>query len=319
MPRIVVLDGYTLSPGDLSLAELERLGELLVFERTPRELVLERARDADVLVTNKTVIDAATIDALPALRGIAVLATGVNVVDVAAARARGIPVSNVPSYSTASVAEHTLALLFELTRHVGLHAGLVRDGAWSKNPDFSFWREPLVELDGLVLGIVGLGEIGSRVARLGAALGMRVVATASRRRPTPPEGVLTVSLARVFAESDVVTLHCPLTKETEGLVNAERLRSMKPSALLLNTSRGALVDEPALADALARGVIAGAALDVLSVEPPPADHPLLHAPRCIVTPHQAWTSRAARERLLRVTVENVAGLLARRPLNVVHG
>ncbi len=319
MPRIVVLDGHTLSPGDLSLEELERLGELLVFERTPPELVLERSRDADVLVTNKTAIDAATIAALPRLRGIAVLATGVNVVDVTAARARKIPVSNVPSYSTASVAEHTLALLFELTRHVGLHAGLVRAGAWSKNPDFSFWQEPLVELDGLVLGIVGLGEIGSRVALLGRALGMQVAATASRRRPTPPEGVRTVSLARVFAESDVVTLHCPLLPETERLVNAERLRSMKPGALLLNTSRGGLLDEPALADALIRGAIAGVALDVLSVEPPPADHPLLHAPRCIVTPHQAWTSRAARKRLLRATVENVAGLLSGRPVHVVNG
>jgi glycerate dehydrogenase len=319
MPRIVVLDGHTLSPGDLSLAALERLGELEVHDRTPPELVLERSRDADVLVTNKTPIRADTIAALPKLRGIAVLATGVNVVDVAAATVRGIPVSNVPRYSTASVAEHTLALLFELTRHVGLHAGLVRDGAWSKNPDFCFWQEPLVELSGLSLGIVGLGEIGSRVALLGRALGMVVLATASRSRPEPPEGVRTAPLDALFRESDVVSLHCPLTPETERLVNAERLRSMKPSALLLNTSRGALIDEPALAGALARGALAGAALDVLSSEPPPADHPLLRAPRCLVTPHQAWTSRAARERLLAATVENVAGLLAGRPLNVVHG
>jgi glycerate dehydrogenase len=318
MPRIVVLDGHTLSPGDLPLDELAQLGELEVFERTPPELVLERSRDAEVLITNKTVIDEATIAALPRLRGIAVLATGVNVVDVAAARARGIPVSNVPRYSTASVAEHTLALLLELTRHVGLHAGLVRDGAWSKSPDFSFWREPLVELDGLVLGIVGLGEIGSRVALLGRALGMTVVATPSRRRATP-EGIRTASVDDVFAEGDVVTLHCPLTPDTERLVNAERLGRMKPSALLLNTSRGGLIDEGALAEALSRGAIAGAAVDVLSVEPPPADHPLLRAPRCLVTPHQAWTSRAARERLLRATVENVAGLLAGRPLNVVDG
>lgn len=318
MPRIVVLDGYTLSPGDLSLAPLAELGEVTVFERTPPELVLDRARDADVLVTNKTPLGAATIAALPTLRGIAVLATGVNVVDVEAARARGIPVSNVPRYSTASVAEHTLALLFELTHHVGLHAGLVRGGAWSNNPDFSFWQEPLVELEGLVLGIVGLGEIGSRVAVLGRALGMPVLATASRRRPTP-EGVRTASLDAVLAESDVVTLHCPLTPDTERLVNAQSLGRMKRSALLLNTSRGSLIDEPALADALVRGALAGAALDVLSVEPPPSDHPLLSAPRCLVTPHQAWTTRAARERLLRATVENVAGLLSGRPQNVVNG
>jgi glycerate dehydrogenase len=318
MPRIVVLDGHTLNPGDLPLSELAALGELVVFERTPPELVLERSHDADVLVTNKTLLSAATIAALPKLRGIAVLATGVNVVDVGAARARGIPVCNVPSYSTASVAEHTLALLFELTRHVGLHAGLARDGSWSKSPDFSFWQEPLVELDGLTLGIVGLGEIGSRVAALGRALGMTVVATPSRRR-APPEGVTTAPLDDVLAQSDVVSLHCPLTPQTERLVNAERLRRMKPRALLINTARGALIDEPALAEALEHGVIAGAGLDVLSVEPPPADHPLLRAPRCIVTPHQAWTSHAARARLLRVTVENVASLLAGRPQNVVHG
>jgi glycerate dehydrogenase len=318
MPRIVVLDGHTLSPGDLSLEELAKLGELEVFERTPPELVLERSRNADVLVTNKTVIDEATIGALPNLRGIAVLATGVNVVDVAAARARGIPVSNVPSYSTASVAEHTLALLFELTRHVGLHARLVREGVWSKSQDFSFWHEPLVELDGLVLGIVGLGEIGSRVALLGRALGMTVIATPSRRRPLP-EGVRAATVDGVFTESDVVTLHCPLTPDTERLVNAERLGKMKPTALLINTSRGGLIDEHALSDALVRGTLAGAAVDVLSVEPPPAEHPLLRAPRCLVTPHQAWTSRAARERLLRATVENVAGLLAGRPRNVVSG
>lgn len=318
MPRIVVLDGHTLSPGDLSLEELAQLGELEVYERTPPELVLERSRGADVLVTNKTVVSAATIAALPELRGIAVLATGVNVVDVAAARARGIPVSNVPRYSTASVAEHTFALLLELTRHVGLHARLVRDGVWSENPDFSFWQEPLVELDGLTLGIVGLGEIGTRVAALGRALGMVVVATPSRRRQ-PAEGVRTAAVDAIFAESDVVTLHCPLTPDTERLVSAERLARMKPTALLVNTSRGGLIDELALAEALARGTIAGAALDVLSVEPPPADHPLVHAPRCLVTPHQAWTSRAARTRLLRATVENVAGLLAGRPRNLVHG
>jgi glycerate dehydrogenase len=318
MPRIVVLDGHTLSPGDLPLDELAKLGELVIHERTSPELIIERSRDACVLVTNKTPIAASTIAALPKLRGIAVLATGVNDVDIAAARARGIPVSNVPRYSTASVAEHTLALLFELTRHVGLHARLVREGAWSKSLDFTFWQEPLVELDGRVLGIVGLGEIGSRVAHLGHALGMEVVATPSRRR-SAPGGVRTAPIDRVFAESDIVTLHCPLTPETERLVNAERLRSMKPSALLLNTSRGGLIDEAALAEALARGTLAGAGLDVLSVEPPPADHPLLSAPRCLVTPHQAWTSRAARERLLRATVENVAGLLAGRPLNVVEG
>jgi len=317
MSRLVVLDGHTLSPGDLNWGPLAALGELVVHDRTPRELVVERAAGAEIVVTNKTPLDAATLRALPGLRGIAVLATGVNVVDVRAAHSLGIPVSNVPSYSTASVAEHTLALLFELCRHVGLHADVVRTGAWSESPDFSFWRAPLVELEGLVLGVVGLGAIGSRVARLGAALGMLVLATPSRKNPTP-DGVRTATLEELFAESDVLTLHCPLTVETERLVRDERLRTMKPSALLLNTARGGLIDEPALARALGTGALGGAGLDVLSVEPPPADHPLLHAPRCLITPHQAWTSRAARERLLRATVANVAALIAGSPINVVE-
>jgi len=317
MAGIVVLDGHTLSPGDLDWGPLAALGELVVHDRTPRELVIERAAGAEIVVTNKTPLDAATLGALPGLRGISVLATGVNVVDVRAARSLGISVCNVPSYSTASVAEHTLALLFELCRHVGLHAGVVRTGAWSESEDFSFWRAPLVELEGLALGVVGLGAIGSRVARLGTALGMRVTATASRKNPVP-SGVQTATIERLFAESDVLTLHCPLTTETARLVREERLRTMKPSALLLNTARGGLIDEPALARALVAGALGGAGLDVLSVEPPPPDHPLLHAPRCLITPHQAWTSRAARERLLRATVDNVAALIAGSPINVVE-
>ncbi len=319
MARIVVLDGHTLSPGDLPWDELAALGELVVFERTPDELVAERAADADVLVTNKTALDGATLRALPRLRGIAVLATGVNVVDVAAARSLGIPVSNVPSYSTASVAQHTIALLLELCQHVGLHAESVRAGDWQRSEDFSYFREPLVELDGKVLGIVGLGAIGSRVATLGDALGMRVLSTPSRRRSAAHARVRTAPLDEIFAESDVLTLHCPLTPDTVGLVSEQRLRAMKPSALLVNTARGKLVDEAALARALREGRLAGAALDVLSTEPPPIDHPLIGAPRCLVTPHQAWTTLAARERLLRATVENVRALLAGRPVNVVDG
>jgi glycerate dehydrogenase len=318
MPRLVVLDGHTVSPGDLSWDALRELGELSVYERTPPELVLERAAGADILVTNKTVLSEATLRALPGLRGVSVLATGVNVVDVRAARGLGIPVSNVPAYSTASVAEHTLALLFELTRHVGLHASIVRDGEWSKNPDFSFWREPLIELEGLTLGIVGLGAIGSRVARLGDALGMRVLATPSRKNPLP-DRARGATVPELFAQSDVLTLHCPHTAETEHMVSRERLGTMKRSALLINTSRGALIDEPALAQALADETIRGAALDVLSVEPPPPDHPLVLSPRCLITPHQAWTSRAARERLLRATVDNVRALLSGHPQNLVDG
>jgi len=318
MARIVVLDGHTVSPGDLPWDELAELAELVVFERTPEELVRERARDAQIVVTNKTALDAATLRALPRLQGISVLATGVNVVDLVAARELGIVVSNVPSYSTAAVAEHTIALLFELCRHVGLHADGVRAGEWQRSADFSYFREPLVELDGRTLGIVGLGAIGLRVAKLADALGMRVLATPSRRRAAPAH-VRAAPLDEVFSESDAVTLHCPLTAETEGLVSEARLRTMKPTAFLVNTARGKLIDEAALARALAEGRLGGAALDVLSAEPPPPGHPLIQAPRCIITPHQAWTTRAARERLLRATVENVRALLAGRPVNVVNG
>ena len=319
MPRIVVLDGHTLSPGDLSWEPLERCGELAVFERTPPELVLERGRGADILVTNKTCLDAALLRSLPRLRGIAVLATGYDVVDASAARAQNVLVCNVPAYSTASVAQHTVALLLELTSHVGLHARAVQSGEWAASPDFSFWRQPIRELDGQTFGIVGLGAIGQRVAGLAHALGMRVLATPSRRLPVAPAGVEYRGVDALFRESDVVSLHCPLTPETTLLVGQERLRTMRPTALLLNTARGALIDEPALARALHEGAIAGAALDVLSREPPPADHPLRSAPRCLITPHQAWTSRAARERLLAITAENVAGMLAGRPQNVVNG
>jgi glycerate dehydrogenase len=319
MPRLVVLDAQVVNPGDLSWAPLQALGELSVHERTAEADVVARSRDADVVITNKTRLPAAVLAQLPLLRGVSVLATGFDVVDATAARERGVPVCNVPAYSTASVAQHTLALLLELTQHVGLHASAVRNGAWSRQPDFSFFLEPLTELEGRTFGIVGLGAIGRRVAGLAQALGMQVMATPSRSRPEPPAGVRIASLAAVFAESDVLSLHCPLVPETERLVRRERLERMKPTALLLNTSRGGLIDEADLAAALRDGRLGGAGLDVLSREPPPADHPLLSAPRCLITPHQAWTTRAARERLLRATVDNVAGILGGRPVNVVNG
>lgn len=319
MPRIVVLDGHTLNPGDLSWAPLAALGELEVYERTPAELVVERAAGASVVVTNKTPLGAHDIERLPGLAGIAVLATGFDVVDAVAARARGIPVCNVPAYSTASVAQHTFALLFELTTHVGLHSAEVRRGEWSESTDFTFWDEPLLELDGLTFGVVGFGAIGQRVALIARALGMRVLATPSRRLPCAPDGVEYRAVDALFEESDVVSLHCPLTPETRGLVSPVRLATMRPSAFLLNTARGALIDEPGLARALERGVLAGAGLDVLTLEPPPADHPLIHAPHCVITPHHAWTTLSARGRVIATTVRNVAGILAGRPQNVVNG
>jgi glycerate dehydrogenase len=319
MPRIVVLDGHTVNPGDLTWDGLVAHGELAVYERTPPELVVSRALGADIVITNKTQLPRSALERLPGLACVSVLATGYDAVDAAAARERGILVCNVPAYSTASVAQHTLALLLELTSHVGVHAAAVRAGEWEQSEDFTFWKAPIRELAGEVLGIVGFGSIGQRVAVLARGLGMRVLATPSRRMPEAPEGVVYRELDALFREADVLSLHCPLTSDTRHLVCAERLSTMKPNALLINTARGGLVDEAALAAALANGVIAGAALDVLSEEPPPHDHPLLRAPRCIITPHQAWTSRAARGRLLAVTVANVAAFRAGRPQNVVNG
>ncbi len=317
MPSLVVLDGFTLNPGDNPWTELAELGKLTVYDRTPREEIALRANDADVVLTNKTPLDAATLATLPRLRGIAVLATGYNVVDVAAARARGVVVCNVPAYSTKSVAQHTLALLLELANGVGLHDRLVHAGEWSRSPDFSFWRKSTLELDGLLLGLVGYGAIGREVAPLARALGMRVRASESAA-PARAEAIERCPLDELFRTSDVVSLHCPLTPETERLVRRERLVTMKPSALLINTGRGGLIDEPDLAAALNEGVIAGAALDVLSSEPPSPDNPLLSAKNCVITPHIAWTSLAARQRLMSITVENVRALLAGRPINVVQ-
>jgi len=318
MPRLVVLDGHALSPGDNPWSELEALGDLVVFPRSSGSEIVERARGADIVLTNKTPLDAKALAALGGLRGICVLATGVNVVDVAAASARGITVCNIPAYSTASTAQHTIALLLELVSRVGLHDRAVHEGAWVRSPDFSFTLSQLVELDGLLLGIVGFGAIGRRVGEIAHALGMRVQALGEARKAADPSWLVRVSLDELFQSSDVVSLHCPLTDATRGLVRRERLETMKESALLINAGRGPLVNEADLADALERGVIAGAALDVLSQEPPSADNPLLTAPRCVITPHMAWSTLAARRRAMRVTVQNVRALLAGRPQNVVE-
>lgn len=316
--RIVVLDSFTFNPGDNPWTEVEALGELSVFERSSGEEIVARAQGAAVVLTNKTPLSAASIAALPQLAGICVLATGVNVVDLAAARARGIPVCNIPAYSTASTAQHTIALLLELTNHVGKHDAAVHQGAWVNALDFSFTLSPLTELEGLKLGIVGFGAIGRRVGEIAHALGMQVVAAGDGKRAHDPAWLERAPLDQLFRQADVVTLHCPLSDATRGLVNAARLASMRPSALLLNASRGPLVDEADLADALRRGVIAGAALDVLSEEPPRADNPLLTAPRCVITPHNAWLTLAARRRAMQTTAENVRGILLGTPKNVVN-
>lgn len=318
--RIVVLDGYTLNPGDISWAGFRELGELTVHDRTPAEEIVDRASGCRYALTNKTPISAEVIDRLPALAYIGVLATGYNVVDVAAARARGIAVTNVPTYGTDSVAQHATALLLELARKVALHAAAVRDGAWTTSEDWCFTLAPIVELSGKTLGIVGIGRIGRAFARIGAAMGMEIIA----HDEYPPDAstlsglaVEFVGLDDLFRRADVISLHCPLTPATERLVNAERLSLAKPSAFLLNTSRGPLVDNQALADALHAGRLAGAGLDVLDVEPPPGDNPLLTAPNCLITPHIAWYARASRERLMAIAVENLRAFIAGNPVNTV--
>ena len=315
--NICVLDGFTLNPGDLSWDELRHIGSCEIHDRTLLGEIISRAKSAEIVLTNKTPLHRETLAALPKLKYIGVLATGTNVVDLVAARERNIVVTNVPAYGSRSVAQATIALLLELTNHVGHHAQRVRDGEWTRAKDWCFWDSPLVELDGLTLGVVGFGRIGAAVAGIAQALGMNVIAY----NPTPKpmsHFMKCDNLETLFRTSDVVSLHCPLTPLTQKLVNAERLGWMKPSAFLLNTSRGPLVDEVALANALNSGRIAGAALDVLSVEPPAAGNPLLSAKNCLITPHNAWGTRAARARLLQLAVENVRAFIAGKPQNMVN-
>jgi glycerate dehydrogenase len=317
--KIVVLDGYTLAADGHSWAALEQLGEVEVYDRSSADAVRARARDGAVLVTNKAPAPADVIGQAPHLRPIAVSATGYDCVDVVAASRRGVRVCHVPEYGTASVAQFTFALLLELCHHVGQHADAVRAGDWSRAPDFCFWRTPLVELAGKAMGVVGFGRIGRRVGELAHAFGMPVLAH-SRSRPAPPayQPFAWAGLDELFAGADVISLHCPLKPATAGLVNRDRLRLVRPGAFLIHTARGDLVVEADLAEALTAGRLAGAAVDVVAHEPIRPDNPLRAAPNCLVTPHLAWATRAARRRLLDATVANVASFLAGRPTNVVN-
>jgi glycerate dehydrogenase len=317
--KIVVLDGYTLNPGDLNWQGFEELGTLEVYDRTEPSLILKRAQDAALLLTNKTPLTAETLKQLTSLRYIGVLATGYNVVDVKAAKELGIPVANIPTYGTASVAQFAFALLLELCHNVRLHADAVRAGEWTSNKDWCFWKSPLIELAGKTIGIVGFGRIGREVGAIAHAMGMRILAhDAVRTNPPNYDGFRWVSLEELLKESDVVSLHCPLFPETQGLINTERLALMKPTAFLLNNSRGPLIVDQDLADALNAGKIAGAAVDVLSVEPPPANNPLLTAKNCLVTPHISWATKEARARLMGLAVENAKAFLAGKPQNIVN-
>ncbi|SRR5579883_2410574 len=317
--KIVVLDGYTLNPGDLSWDALRAVGDLEVHDRTGDELIVRRAEGAEIVLTNKTPLSAHTLKQLKGLRYVGVLATGYDVVDVKAARELEITVTNIPTYGTASVAQFTFALILELCHAPALHAAAARAGEWSRSPDFSFWKSPLTEIAGKTMGIIGLGRIGRRVGEIAAAIGLRVIAADEVKIAAPNwPGFRWCEVEELLAESDIVSLHCPLLPQTRGIIHAKSLALMKPTAILINTSRGPLVVDRDLADALNSGRLAGAAVDVLSVEPPPADNPLLQARNCIVTPHIAWATKEARTRLLNIAVSNLRAFLAGHPEHVVN-
>ena len=318
--RIVVLDGYLLNPGDLSWADLEALGDVVIYDRTSVDQIAERARGAQVVLTNKTPLRAETIERLPDLQYIGVIATGYDNVDIQAAQRRGITVTNVPAYSSASVAQLVFALLLELCHRVGMHSDLVREGEWSRSADFSFWRTPLIQLEGRTMGIIGLGDIGQRVAKLALAFGMKVAAASRSKRALTDElkAIEICSLEETLARADVLSLHCPLNDQTKGLINRDSLAAMKRTAFLINTARGGLVVESDLAEALNNGTIAGAGLDVLSKEPPVSDNPMISAPNCVISPHFAWATLEARAVLMRTVVRNIERYAQGEPENTVE-
>lgn len=316
--KIVLLDAHTANPGDVSWSPFESIGPCDIHPRTPLEETVARCAGATAIITNKAPITREIIAALPDLRYIGVIATGFNVVDTVAAKERGIPVTNVPGYGTPAVAQHVFALILELANHVGAAAADVRAGGWQRCPDFSYWDQPIIELAGKTLGIVGYGGIGAAVARIGAAFGMRVLASRRSWPTPPPPGIEPADTDALFRQSDVLSLHCPLTDDTKHLINERTLGLMKPTSLLINTGRGPLVDETALAAALNAGTIAGAGLDVLSVEPPKQPNPLQQAKNCLITPHVAWASREARTRLIDACAANLRAFLAGQPVHVVN-
>lgn len=312
--KICILDGYSLNPGDLDWSPVERLGDVTLFDRTPADKIVERAADADIVLTNKVPFSADTLRQLPRLRFICVLATGYNIIDTEAAARQGVVVANIPAYSTMSVAQMAFAHILNITNHVASYAREVADGKWTNCPDFCFWDSALTELAGKTMGIVGFGNTGMATARIAVAMGMKVVAMTSKSADTLPEGITPAPLDDVLASADVVSLHCPLTPSTRHLINAASIAKMKPSAILINTGRGPLVDEQAVADALNGGRLAAFGADVLSQEPPRGDNPLLSARNCFLTPHIAWATLEARTRLMSTATENVRQFIAGEPV-----
>ena len=316
--KIVMLDAYTTNPGDLSWDNFNSLGDLTVYDRTPSDKIIERTKDADIIITNKTPITKEIIDALPKLKFIALMSTGYNIVDYVYLKEKGIPVSNIPSYSTDAVAQLVMSFILELAMNVGLHSESVRNGEWADCADFCYWKSPLTELSGKTIGIFGLGKIGRAVAQRAKAFGMNVVAFAPRIHGDEPDYIKLIPLKEMLNCADVVSMHCPLTPETEGVVNEEFIAEMKDGAYFINTSRGTVVNETALADALNSGKLGGAGLDVLSTEPPRRDNPLLTAKNCFITPHIAWASFETRKRLVSILYDNIKAFTEGKPQNVIN-
>lgn len=316
--KIVILDGHTENPGDLSWEPLSAFGDYVVYDRTPKELIIERAYEADIVVTNKTPLPKETLALLPNLKFIALLSTGYNITDIAYAKERGIPVSNIPSYSTHAVAQLVFAFILGHYNNVALHSAAVHAGEWSASPDFCFWKSDLTELAHKTFGVIGYGEIGKRAAKIADAFGMQVIVTSRTKPAELPDYVTFTDQDTLLKTADIISLHCPLTPQTQGMVNAEFLAKMKPSALLINTARGPLVDEAALAQALHNKTIAGAGLDVLSSEPPAKENPLFGAPNCLITPHIAWAGFETRARLMSIFLDNIKAFTDGNPIHVVN-
>lgn len=314
--KIVLLDGYTMNPGDLSWDLLQETGDLTVYDRTPAKETVNRAKCADIVLTNKVILDKKVLEQLPKLKYIGLLSTGVNVVDLEYTKEYGIPVCNVPAYSTASVAQMTFALILEICSRVSDHNQSVKKGDWTNSPDFCYWNVPLIEIEGKTLGLIGFGNIGKQVARIAQAFDMNILV--HRQKQEPIGGITYCDLETLLAKSDIVSLHCPLNDTTKEIINTDRLNLMKQGAILINTGRGQLIDEKALAEALKTGKLAGAGLDVLAEEPPKKGSPLIGVPNCYITPHIAWATKAARSRLYQIVVNNIKAFLKGKPVNVVN-